>query len=68
MAGQTLKVKAAAGTRFVVVQAQSGDSWTTSVHGVAEDGTAAIPVREGRGRVVVVALDRTGRATGREVK
>lgn len=51
-----LRVKTAAGTRFVVVRAQKGDSWLTGVYGPSD----AIPVFE-KGRVVVTALDRVGR-------
>ena len=59
---ETLNVKAAAGTRFVVVRVNAGNAWVTSVHGIAKDGTAAIACAE-KGRVVVTALDRTGRAS-----
>ena len=59
---ETLNVKAAAGTRFVVVRTLAGDIWVTSVRGVAKDGTTAIACAE-KGRVVVTALDRTGRAS-----
>jgi hypothetical protein len=34
-----------------------------SVHGIAQDGTGAIPVPVAK-RVVIVALDRTGRESG----
>jgi uncharacterized lipoprotein YddW (UPF0748 family) len=60
--GQTLKVKAAAGTRFVVVRALVGEAWVTSVHGVAENGTAEFAVPAAK-QLVVTALDRTGRAS-----
>jgi hypothetical protein len=56
----TLNVKAAKGTRFVVVRALTGDAWTTSVHGVAEDGTATITLNPAK-RFVLTALDRTAR-------
>lgn len=54
-----LHVKAAPGTRFVVVRAQTDDAWATSVRGLAADGTLTVPVAE-KGRVVVSVLDRTG--------
>ncbi len=57
-----LDVKAAPGTRFVVLRSQSGDAWVTSVHGVAADGTATVPFTLGK-RTVVVAIDLTGRAS-----
>ena len=57
---QTLKVTAAAGTRFVAVRSLTGDAWTTSVHGVAEDGTAEFAA-PAAARIVLTALDRTGR-------
>ena len=57
---QTLAVKAATGTRFVVVRTLAGEKWTTTVHGVAADGTAEFPVEPAK-RVVVTSLDRTGR-------
>ena len=60
--GQTLAVRAAPGTLFVVVRVESGGSWATSVRGVAADGTAVLSVSE-KGRVVVSVLDRTGRAS-----
>jgi hypothetical protein len=43
-----------------VVRSLVGDAWATSVHGVAEDGTAVLGVPPSK-RVVVTALDRTGR-------
>jgi hypothetical protein len=55
-----LRVKATAGTRFVVVRALTGGAWATSVHGVAQDGTGTVPVPSAK-RVVIAALDRTGR-------
>jgi hypothetical protein len=58
----TIQVKAAAGTRFVVMRAQAGDSWNTSVHGLAADGTAAIPIPRAT-RIVVFVLDRAGQAS-----
>jgi uncharacterized lipoprotein YddW (UPF0748 family) len=61
-ARQMLRVKAAPGTRFVVVRMLVGDTWTTSVRGVSAGGAAAIPAPDAK-RIVVVALDRTGRAS-----
>ena len=57
-----LRVKAGAGTRFVVVRTLTGDAWTTSVHGLAADGTAILPIAE-KTRVMVSVLDRTERAS-----
>jgi uncharacterized lipoprotein YddW (UPF0748 family) len=54
-----LRVKTAAGTRFVVVRSLVGDTWSTIIRGV-EDNNAAIPVSVSK-RTVIVALDRTGR-------
>jgi hypothetical protein len=45
-----------------VVRSQSGDAWQTSVHGVAEDGTAATTLNAAK-RIVLTALDRVGRAS-----
>ena len=45
-----------------MVQTPAGDKWKTFVRGVAPDGTATIPLAGAR-RVVVFALDRTGRAS-----
>ncbi len=60
---QSLSVKAAPGTRFVVVRVQSGDAWTTRVRGVAADGTATVSLPAAAKRIVVLALDRAGRAS-----
>jgi uncharacterized lipoprotein YddW (UPF0748 family) len=57
---RVISVKPAPGTRFVVVRALAGETWTTRVHGVSEDGTNVIPVPASQ-RIVIVALDRTGR-------
>ncbi|MBN9122581.1 MAG: family 10 glycosylhydrolase [Planctomycetes bacterium] len=51
-----LRVKTAPGTRFVVARVQKGDEWQISV----SNASGAIPAA-GKGRVVVTALDRTGR-------
>jgi uncharacterized lipoprotein YddW (UPF0748 family) len=56
-----VRAKAAPGARFVVARSLVGDRWATRVRGVAPDGTATIPA-PGATRVVVFALDRTGRA------
>lgn len=61
LANGTLTVKAAADTRFVVVQALVGDAWQARVHGLG-DGTVAVPLA-GAKRVVVTSLDRVGRAS-----
>ena len=54
-----LRVKVPTDTRFVVVRALTGDAWLTTVRG-AGDGPIAIPEPRSK-RIVVVALDRTGR-------
>jgi len=54
-----LRVKTATNTRFVVVRALAGDAWTTTVRG-AGGGTVTVPVPASK-RIVIVALDRTGR-------
>src|SRR5579883_698609 len=51
------RVKAAEGTRFIVVQQLVGEAWKTNVYGVATE-PLTIPAS---GRTVVVTLDRTGR-------
>ncbi|MCS6864453.1 MAG: family 10 glycosylhydrolase [Gemmataceae bacterium] len=60
--GTTMQVKAAAGTRFVVVQTHAGQEWKTHVTGLAADGTATLAV-PAQGRVRVFVLDRLGRAS-----
>lgn len=60
--GKHLTVKCAAGTRFVVMRSQSGEMWTTRVHGIGADGVATITLPTAT-RIVVTALDRCGRVT-----
>ncbi len=55
-----LRVKAVTGTRFVVLRTQTGETWTTSVHGLSADGTATLPTSE-KSRVVATVLDHTAR-------
>jgi len=55
-----LRVRAAAGVRFVVTRTEIDGLWRTAVRGVAPDGqtTLLLPKAE---RVVVSVIDRTGR-------
>jgi uncharacterized lipoprotein YddW (UPF0748 family) len=53
------RIKTGPGTRFVVVRAETGDTWKTTVTGAYAEGVT-FPAT---GRVVVSALDRTGRAS-----
>ncbi|HVL14295.1 MAG TPA: family 10 glycosylhydrolase [Gemmata sp.] len=53
----TICVTAAEGTRFVVVRSLDNDRWTTAIRGTTA-GEVTVPAAD---RVVVTALDRTGR-------
>jgi uncharacterized lipoprotein YddW (UPF0748 family) len=55
-----LRVKAAPGTRFVVVRALSADAKTAVVRGVDAGGRLTLPLPKAE-RVVVSAVDRVGR-------
>ena len=55
-----LRVKAEAGTRFVVVRGLSEDFSSTVVRGLTADGQLIVPLPKAD-RVVVSVLDRTGR-------
>jgi uncharacterized lipoprotein YddW (UPF0748 family) len=56
-----LRVKAPAGSRFVVVRTEVDGAWTTRILGVAADGPTTVPAPAGR--TVVSVLDRTGRVS-----
>src|SRR5262249_24598703 len=57
-----LRIKAPAGTRFVVVRTEAAGGWATRVIGGADEGPTTVPLA-GSGRVVVSVLDRTSRAS-----
>jgi uncharacterized lipoprotein YddW (UPF0748 family) len=58
-----LRIKAAAGTRFVVTRSLVGETWAADVRG-EEKGTATVPLPAGATKVLVQVMDRTGRISG----